>query len=304
MKDIEYIAALRQQTFDIQNHNVTYPASADCPPINLMQWEKWLADFKAELIAAHGWTEREARLNILNGWACIRDGRLVVLSRDDHINTYCCHHLVVALSDDDARPAESVPVFLTAWPETGSWKMSEQIFRRLESLVAPDLAPRPRPYPTLLRLLTHSQHADGADESDEIKQNRAIASFWGLQLIEAWLDEELADVRNTDALQQVILCAFQTGRRHAILELRTKQPLSKLLEATWLKLHAKLGTPPTTEETAWAAGGVCSDSDGSWNFDRLDGTPSLTLCELDDWLEAIRYKHYALTDPVIRAGAH
>lgn len=38
------------------------------------QWVKWLGGFRQRFIAAQKWTEKEARLRLCDGWACIRGG--------------------------------------------------------------------------------------------------------------------------------------------------------------------------------------------------------------------------------------
>ena len=131
----------------------------------------------------------------------------------------------------------------------------------------------------MLGLLSQIEHADGQDESDEIKQKRHNAAFWVCQLLDACEDEALAGVIESDVFWQVVLSAFQAGCRHAILDLyrdpqlladlvkaqafqsgRSPDELSRCLEASYLERRAVLGRDPTPREVAEAAGGVWSET--------------------------------------------
>ena len=64
-----------------------------------------------------------------------------------------------------------------------------------------------------------ANHADGPDESDEIKKKRHSAAFWAHQLLDACEDEALAGVIEGDVFWQAMLSALQAGQRLTILEL-------------------------------------------------------------------------------------
>ena len=56
------------------NNSNNNPSSDESGQANLMQWRGWLADFKRRFIAEQGWDEREAKRQIKDAWAVIRDG--------------------------------------------------------------------------------------------------------------------------------------------------------------------------------------------------------------------------------------
>jgi hypothetical protein len=162
----------------------------------------------------------------------------------------------------------------------------------------------------VLGLLSHVEHANGPDKGDEIKKKRHNAAFWAWQLLDACEDKTLAGVIESDVFWQALLCAFQAGRRHTILELyqnpqlfenltkaqafqsgRSPDELTRRLEASYLQLHAERGDDPKPGEVAEAAGGVWSEIDDRWEFDDLADLPSLNHGALRDRLDKIRAKH-------------
>ena len=133
-------------------------------------------------------------------------------------------------------------------------------------------------------LLRRVEHADGKDESDEIKQKRHCAAFWVHQLLDACEDKALAVVTESDVFWQVPLSAYQAGYRHAILDLyrdpqlladlvkaqafqsgRSADELTRRLEASWLELRIERGRHPSREKSQrrLAASGAKSTHAGS-----------------------------------------
>ena len=251
-------------------------------------WSEWLRSFRARFIAAQGWSEKEAKRGIRDGWAVVRDGR------------------VHFLYGGGPRPADAVPVFSMLTP--GGWKLPIRILDRLTGLVGKAMSSDRSPRDIVLGLLSQVEHADGQDESDEIKQKRHTAAFWGYQLLDACEDETLAGVTGSDVFWQAVLSAFQAGRRHTILELyqnpqlfddltkaqafqsgRSPDELSRHLEASFLELRDERGRPPKPREVAEAAGGVWSETDACWQF----GKQPISHGALCDRLKDIRHRHQA-----------
>ena len=115
-------------------------------------WTDWIQTFRERFIAKQGWTEKEAKLRIRDAWAC------------------CPRWRVHVLANDGQRPAGAVPVFEMLTP--GGWKLPIQILDRLTGLVAKAMSSQRSPRDIVLGLLSQADHADGQDESDEIKQKR------------------------------------------------------------------------------------------------------------------------------------
>jgi hypothetical protein len=128
--------------------------------------------------------------------------------------------------------------------------------------------------------------------------------------LDACEDNALAGIVESDAFWQAILGAFQAGYHQAILDLyrdpqllgdlikaqafqsgRFPDKLSRLLEESYLELCEEPGRSPKPHEVAEAAGGIWSEIDDCWQFDDLDGLPSLTQGALYDRLDKIRRKH-------------
>ena len=250
-------------------------------------WCEWIRSFRECFITAQGWSDKDAKLQIRDAWAVGRDGRVHVLASDDQ------------------RPTNAVPVFETLTP--GGWELPIQIVNRLTGLVAKAMSSQRSPRDIVLGLLSQVDHAEGQDESDEIKQKRHSAAFWTHQLLDACEDETLAGVIESDVFWQAILSAAQAGRRLIILELYRKPQLladlikaqafqsgrgpdevSRRLEASYLELRAERGQSPTPREVAKAAGGVWSEIDNCWEFDDLTGLPSVTHRGLRERLKDIR----------------
>ena len=254
-------------------------------------WRNWLRSFRERFIAKQGWTNKEAKLRIRDGWACVRDGRVHVMDGDDQ------------------RPAGAVPVFQMLTP--GGWKLPIRLEERLSGLVTKAMTSDRSPRDIVMGLLSRVDHAEGKDESDEIKQKRHSAAFWAYQLLSACEDKALSGVVGSDFFWQVPLSAYQAGYRHAILDLyrdpqlladlvkaqafqsgRSADELTRRLEASWLELRAKRGRrTPKPREVAEAAGGMWSDVDACWQFDDLSSLPSVSHRGLCERLKVIRRKH-------------
>ena len=175
-------------------------------------WREWLRTFRERFIAVQGWTEKDAKLRIHDAWAVVRDGRVHVLA------------------EDSQRPASAVPVFLMLTP--GGWKLPIRIVERLTGLVEKAMSSDRSPRDIVLGLLDLANHADGQDDSDEIKRKRHKAAFWTLQLLDACEDEALSGVVEHDVFWQAILSALEAGRWLTILELyRDLQLLADLIKA-------------------------------------------------------------------------
>jgi hypothetical protein len=119
-------------------------------------WGEWLRAFRKQFITAQGWTEKEAKLRIHDGWAVVRDGRVHVLD------------------DDSQRPGDAVPVFRVLTP--GGWLPPIEICECLTGLVSKAMSSTRSPRDIVLGLLDRANHADGPDESSEIKQKRDKAA--------------------------------------------------------------------------------------------------------------------------------
>ncbi len=253
-------------------------------------WTDWIQTFRERFIAKQGWTEKEAKLRIRDAWAVVRDGRIHVLANDSE------------------QPAGAVPVFLMLTP--GGWKLPIQILERLTGLAEKAMSSNRSPRDIVLGLLSLADPANDQDEPDEIKQKSHSAAFWGYQLLDACEDETLAGVIGSDTFWQALLYAFLAGQRHTILELyrdpqllddlikaqafqcgRSPDELTRRLEASWLELRTELGRHPKPRQIAEAAGGVWSEIDDCWQFDHLDGLPSVPNGSLYDRLDKIRRKH-------------
>ena len=239
-------------------------------------WREWLRTFRERFIAVQGWTEKDAKLRIHDAWAVVRDGRVHVLA------------------EDSQRPASAVPVFLMLTP--GGWKLPIRIVERLTGLVEKAMSSDRSPRDIVLGLLDLANHADGQDDSDEIKRKRHKAAFWTLQLLDACEDEALSGVVEHDVFWQAILSALEAGRWLTILEVyrdlqlladlikaqsfqsgRSPDELTQCLEVSFLELlRAERGRPTKPREVAEAAGGVWSPIDDCWQFDELKNLPPVT----------------------------
>ena len=249
-------------------------------------WRDWLHSFREQLIAAQGWTEKEAKLRIRDAWACVRDGRVHFLANDGQL------------------PADAVPVFQTLTP--GGWKPPIEILDRLTGLITMAMSSQRSPRDIVLGLLDLANHADGPDESDEIKQKRHNAAYWGHQLLDACEDEALTGVVETDVFWQALLYAFQAGGRHTILALcrdpqllsdlikaqafrsgRNPDALTQRLEASYLALRRERGRLPKPGAVAKAAGGKWLRGNDCWQF----GTQLIGTEALYSRLKDIRQRH-------------
>jgi hypothetical protein len=254
---------------------------------NPNEWKEWFADFRQRFIAAQKWDEKEARLRIKDDWVCVRDGKVQFLDGSNKL------------------PADAVPVFQFLTP--GGWKVPLRVQEQLTRLVERALTSERSPRDILLGLLSKIEHADGADESEEIRQKRHQAAYWGRQLLDACEDPALADVVELDVFWQAVLYAFQAGRRHTILELyrnpqllsdqakaqafqtgRTPDKLTRRLEASFLAMRVKLGRSPKPREVAEASGGNWSNTEACWQFEELGLVSHRGLCER---LKDIRRRH-------------
>ena len=257
---------------------------------NQKQWAEWLADFRQRLIKERGWTEKEAKLRIRDAWVIVRDGRIHVLTKDAQ------------------RPADAVPIFEVRTPS--GWKRPIEITDRLTGLIGKAMTSQRSPRDIVLGLLDLANHAEGQDESAEIKQKRDKAAFWICQLLDACEDKGLAGVVGSNVFWQVPMSAFQAGYHHAILnryrdqELladlikaqafqggRGPDELSRCLEASWVERQAVLKRDPTPQEVFKAAGGVWSPIDDCWDFEGLKAMPSIPTGALYDRLDKIRRKY-------------
>jgi hypothetical protein len=175
-------------------------------------WNEWLSEFKQRFIEAKGWSAKEAKLHLRDGWAVVRDGQVHVLTKASQ------------------RPANAIPVFEELTP--GGWTLPIRIIERLTGLATKALTSGRPPQDIMLGLLSRIEHPNGQDESDEIKRKRHSAAFFGRQLLDACEDEALAGVVDNDVFWQVPLSAYQAGYRQAILELyRNPQLLADLVKA-------------------------------------------------------------------------
>jgi hypothetical protein len=253
-------------------------------------WRDWLRSFREQFIAKHGWSGKGAKLRIRDAWAVVRDGRAHLLTKTDQ------------------RPVGAVPVFEILTP--GGWKLPIQIRERLTGWVTKAMSSERPPRDIVLGWLDSANSADGPDESDEIERKRHSAAFWARRLLAICEHESLSEVAGTDIFWNAVLCALQAGRRLTILELyrnpellagltkaqafqsgRSPDELTRLLEASYLELRTARGRDPKPGEVAKLAGGRWDELDERWEFDDLDGLPSLTHGALRDRLDKIRAKH-------------
>jgi hypothetical protein len=253
-------------------------------------WTQWLANFRQRFIEAHRWDERVAKLRLRDGFVCVRDGHVQTLVRNDNL------------------PAGTLPVFFVLTP--GGWKLPIQIHEHLTGLVSKAMSSQRPPRDIVLGLLSNVEHAGRPDEDDETREKRQKAAFWVCQLLDACEDKALAGVIGSDVFWQAILSALEAGRWYTILELyqdpqliadqikaqafqsgRPQDKLSRRLEQRYLEMCDARGRSPKPHEVAEAAGGIWSEIDDCWQFDDLDGLPSLTQGALYDRLDKIRRKH-------------
>jgi hypothetical protein len=244
----------------------------------LDDYKHWLADFRQRFIKAKGWSEKDVKQRIKDGYVCVREGR------------------IQELPDGDKLPAAAVPVFYVLTP--GEWKLPLMIHERLTGLVTRALTSDNSPKDIVLGLLAKIEHPEGEHESKEIQQKRHSAAFWGEQLLDAWKDPGLSSVIESDAFWQAILSAFQAGRRLTIIELyqtpqlladliraqafgsgRSPDELTKRLTKSYLELRAEHGRSPKLKEVAKAAGGKWSNTEACWLFDELTPVTPRGLCE-------------------------
>lgn len=121
-------------------------------------WREWLCTFRKGFVAAQGWTKKDAKRYLRDGWVVVRDGQ------------------VHALTEGSQRPADAVPVFRVLTP--GGRKLPIQICERLTGLVEKATSSQRSPRDIVLGLLDSANYADGPDESDEIERKRHAAAFW------------------------------------------------------------------------------------------------------------------------------
>ena len=88
-------------------------------------WGDWLRSFRERFIAKQGWTNKEAKLRIRDGWACVRDGRVHVMDGDDQRPAVVVPVFVIRR----VRPAGAVPVFQML--TLGGWKLAIRLEERL-----------------------------------------------------------------------------------------------------------------------------------------------------------------------------
>ena len=251
-------------------------------------WHAWLNSFRKQFIAAQGSGQKEVKLRIRDAWVVVRDGRV--------------HNL----TGGGQRPEDAIPIFETL--TFGSWKRPIEITDRLTGLIAKAMASQRSPRDIVLGLLSQVEHAEGPDESAEIKQKRDKAAFWIWQLLDACEDGALSAVAKSDVFWQAILYALEAGRWLTILDLyrnpqaltdlvkaqafqagRKPDEVSRHLEASYEEQCAKLGRDPKPREVAEAAGGKWSNADACWQF----GTQLLSHDALCQRLKDIRHRRPA-----------
>ena len=253
--------------------------------------KKWLTGFKRRYITAQGWDERQVKLRIRDTWAVLRDGQIQMLPNNEKL------------------PANALPVFEVLTP--GGWKLPIHISERLTGLVTRAMASRRPPREIILGLLDLLSRPAGREpDPPDLHAKRDIAANWMREILYACEDPELASMAELDALWRAIVCAFNAGRRYLIYDLyrdpdalanlvkaqafqsgRSPDELTRRLEARWLELRSDLGRPPKPQEVAEAAGGIWDEIEECWQFDDLDGLPSLSAGALCDRLDKIRSRH-------------
>jgi hypothetical protein len=228
-------------------------------------WNEWLAELKQQVIKANKWTDKEAKLRIRDAWGVVRDGRLLVLAGGDQ------------------RPADAIPIFETL--TFGGFHPPIQIVERLTGLVSKALTSQRTPRDIVIGLLSHIEHAEGPGESDEVLKQRHTAALWARRLLTLCEHEAFSAVAGTDLFWNTIICALQTGRRHAFLEIcrdpqvfsdlikaqafqsgRGPDELTRRLEGEWLKQRQDTGREPKPRAVARGIGGTWSKIDGWWEF--------------------------------------
>ncbi len=122
-------------------------------------WIDQLNSLREQFVAAQGWTEKEAKLRLRDGWAVVRDGRV--------------HNL----TGGGQRPEDAIPIFeiLTA----GGWKRPLRIDECLTGLVTKAMTSERSPRDIVMGILGQSLRADGSGESEETTRHRhTAASGW------------------------------------------------------------------------------------------------------------------------------
>src|SRR5262245_8413998 len=85
---------------------------------DLAQYNQWLAHFRRQFAAAHGWSEEDERERTLDCWACVRNNEPVYIEKGE------------------PRPTDAVPAF-QALGENG-WRWPGQLVARLFFLFKAD----------------------------------------------------------------------------------------------------------------------------------------------------------------------
>ena len=236
-------------------------------------WREWLRSFRERFIAKQGWSEKEAKRYLRDGWAVARDRKITFVES-------------AADLPEDARP---VFQFLTPL----GWKLPLPIALRLDGWIrdpAEGASLREVALEMLDSVLQPLDLESAGACVDDIKCKRDAVAQAVWCLLDACDAKELAEVIKSDAFWWAILQAMQFGRRQLLLELyanpelrasalkavafnsgKNGDALTDRLEARWLELRKKSGRNPKTREVAEAAGGVF---DGElWEFEEADLSP-------------------------------
>ena len=85
--------------------------------MNLDDWERELVVYRKEFIKLQGWNDKQAESYIRDGWACLRDGRLEILSAEEE------------------APLDALPVFQFRTPQ--GWRLPVPLQLHLSTLLRP-----------------------------------------------------------------------------------------------------------------------------------------------------------------------
>jgi hypothetical protein len=231
------------------------PADNEYTPLD--SWTDWIHTFRERFIAKQGWTAKEAKRRIRDGWAYLQNGK--VIFAEPGVNR-----------PKDARPAFQ---FLTHL----GWKLPIQITVRLPGFVRKVDSAKSAKERFLDKLASVIEPEDVAEDAAgdvHMQCEHAAQAVW--MLLTQLEDAELASATNHSSLWDALLLAIQVGRRHLLLELykdpelltsvikaqafsagKKGDALTHRLEVWWLELRKK-GCNPKPAQVAKAAGGVFS----------------------------------------------
>ena len=172
--------------------------------MNLDDWERELVVYRKEFIKLQGWNDKQAESYIRDGWACLRDGRLAILSAEEE------------------APLDALPVFQFRTPQ--GWRLPVPLQLHLSTLLRPKedapsggLGPRERVF-ALIAKQGPPPKGDLLKRKFKASELKRVIAQQAASRLEDICDSDEFETAD-DSVWQAILAAIQFGRRQLLAEI-------------------------------------------------------------------------------------